>query len=377
MSNRRYIKTPRDRAFEEISKLRAIDDRKKAIQSSDIPDISFADALWQPLKMSLTTTFGGLPEFMGGSGEFMTPVLGAGFSAAKEGIEFLGDASIPEYARTVEYQKHAGVRDPKQLENPFQFLIDPLNELAKDYSARASLHSDFLEKDSDFMAYANWKQQQPLNAWNVFDPNQIANAVGQGLASMGVGGIAALGTFAATKNPVASAKAFGYVAGSMEGIGEFRETYDYYVSPREEGGLGMDEEDARDVATKTGLTYLVASYFLEKGPIKGITNRYRNKVLEGRLKKKLFNKTNKSTMDYVTRLDKKFPGIYEHINRSKESSNWKRFIWDDLTVGSASEGATEGLQTVAQSLNQAGFRDTVEPTTFTERLAQFLILRNL
>ncbi len=342
-----------------VHDLQEAQDRYNRLTSWE-PDLS--EALYYPLAAAVKSTFD------------PANIAGVSSSILKEALEGAQWLESFVYDRKVPYE----VSHPKSIYAHSKRASDYYTNLAHE-------RREAFMKEPDFARYFNWKAQQPLDEWGkTLDPLQLTNAASSALASYGIGtlggGISALATFGVTRNPAAALRAFGtgfgFSAAGMEMSSEFGDTYDYYVRPIDEGGLGMSSDDAIDVAVKTSLVYGVASYFLEKGPVQGILNRYSKSVygkgLNDTTKKALWRSTNRKVLASFNDVKKKYtPDVFTKMNQSYAGRQWKDKVWDPMIVSAASEGATEGMQYVANTLVSATFKDTPEESTFIERLSKF------
>jgi len=216
--------------------------------------------------------------------------------------------------------------------------------------ARHDLEDDHLV-NADQLAYYMWQKEQQLVDWTdptAWTADAFQHALGSGLASFVPSAVLGLVAGFLTKNPSVGLAVGRTAMGIMEGSDEYRQAIDYALE------TGLDMEEARHLATSTGIAYGIGSAWMEGWA-------------PGMMMRRLGLMTNKGYSNMFGRalfgnISRKSVGKYAATRRlfGKAVDKIPHFV---------QAGATEGFQELSQYLYQvsiqAGYKDVGE--TYIDR----------
>ena len=205
--------------------------------------------------------------------------------------------------------------------------------------------------NADQLAYYMWEKEQQLVDWTdptAWTADAFQYALGSGLASFVPSAAIGIATGFLTSNPAAGLLVGRTAMGIMEGSDEYRQAIDYAIE------TGLDLDEARHLATYTGVAYGIGSAWME-GWAPGMMMR-RLGLMTGKGYSNMFGGA------LFGNISRKSAGKYAATKRmfGKAVDKIPHFV---------QAGATEGFQELSQYLYQvsiqAGYKDVGE--TYIDR----------
>ena len=260
-------------------------------------------------------------------------------------------------------KKFIELKPKEENDRNFAKWLESVNRHYEDYAVKEiQKRAKEKEKDPRYRAWSNYYREKPPKWFNTFESKEYFTdtvfSMIPSLATMAVsfsaGGTAALGTFAATKNPVKAIAAFGAVSkavnlplmASMEAVDVYPEAYTYVLDKT------GDEELARAQAawaTSQYLTILAVTELWGMGKLSRL-------VIPKRFKKEAAKAFQKKTMDEMLN-DPVKSSLMRKLSQSK-FANWLTNDYDaKILKGSFVEGFQEYVQYQGNLLTQLGYKD--------------------